>query len=89
MLSVCLANEMQPITLQASLAANQMEMGKLRDDDWVWGRALILHFVNVEESQRVHERMRSYTMREPLYFNPSLSCFLVVVILMMNVRVWM
>ncbi|KAK2833662.1 hypothetical protein Q5P01_017551 [Channa striata] len=32
-LSICLANEMQPITLQALLAANQMEMGKLRDDD--------------------------------------------------------
>ncbi len=60
MLSVCLANEMQPITLQASLAANQMEMGKLRDDDGVWGTALILHFVNVKESWHVHERVYSY-----------------------------
>lgn len=49
-LSVCLANEIQPITLQALLAANQMEIGKLRDDDGAWSIALILHFVNVKES---------------------------------------
>jgi len=48
--SVCLANETQPITLQVSLAANQMEMGKLRDDNGVWGTALLLHFVNAKES---------------------------------------
>lgn len=49
-LSVCLANEMQSVTLQALLAANQMEMGKLRDDNGVRGMALVLHMVNAEES---------------------------------------
>lgn len=80
MLCVCLANEMQPITLQASLAANQMEMGKLSDDDGVWGIALLLHFVNVKESWRAHERVRTLSIS----LRP-LSCFLVVVILLMNV----
>lgn len=38
-LSVCSANKMLPITPQASLAANQIEMGKLRADDGVLGHS--------------------------------------------------
>lgn len=65
MLAVCLANEMQPITLQAPLAANQMEMGKLRDDDLVWGKSLILHFSNIKENICVHEYMKPYERKFP------------------------